>query len=276
MQRTDPFLSTNNLHRWAKKFLALATNRYLKSVNRHELIADRFERIYCYHVRKTGGTSLNRAFLSLGGEPHQRVFERLFEGHNYYARSGNLTFVGHNAHLINAGHYFYGFSHHPAHELSLPPRTFTITILRDPAKRVISHYKMLVHLTRNGIDHDCLNREEAWLGQGFDDFISNMPKKDLLRQLYMFSDRFDVAEAVRLIHDCNHVFFTEEFEKGINSLAEKLSLDLPYLHAKKSSVDVTISSEQRKRLRECLSPEYELLDRIESSPDFSPNSFRGH
>jgi hypothetical protein len=259
-----PSFSTSKLRTGAKKLLAEVTNQYLQFLSPHNLLSGGYKRIYCYHIRKTGGTSLNRAFLSLAGEPHETVYNRLFEGLNYYARSGNLTFVSHNKYLIEAGHYFYGFSHLPAHELSLPPDTFTITILRDPVKRVISHYKMLVYLSSNGIDHPCLETEGPWLGDGFGDFISNMPEKHLLRQLYMFSSTFDVAEAADLIRRCNYFFLTDEFQTGLKTLSKKLDLNLPHLHAKKSSVEIPITDIQRMRLREILDAEYRLLNKISS------------
>jgi hypothetical protein len=60
--------------------------------------------IYFIHVRKTAGSSFFRAFDGVGGIDH---------------------------------------SHAPAWSLDLPADTFTVTILRDPVRRVLSYYRYL-------------------------------------------------------------------------------------------------------------------------------------
>ncbi len=100
-----------------------------------------YNRIYHHHVRKTAGSSLNAAFWTLGGleaaktdaDPTQQVVE-----------SNGMKFVAYNSALIEAGDYFFSTSHIPAWRLDLPSDTFTITILRDPAARVMSYYRYLL------------------------------------------------------------------------------------------------------------------------------------
>jgi hypothetical protein len=101
-----------------------------------------YERIYHYHVRKTAGTSLDTAFWALGGpELAALASSEAVRG----ARTGanGLTFVRHDTRLIAAGDYFYASSHEPAHQVKVPPGTYTVTILRDPAARAISYYRYL-------------------------------------------------------------------------------------------------------------------------------------
>jgi hypothetical protein len=100
-----------------------------------------YERIYHFHVRKTAGTSLNRAFWGLGG-----LGDAVMRHPNQVGRrlSGNgLVFVRDDARLIEQGDYFFASSHTPAYMLALPKGTFTVTILRDPAARVVSYYRYL-------------------------------------------------------------------------------------------------------------------------------------
>jgi hypothetical protein len=111
-----------------------------------------YERIHHFHVRKTAGTSLNRAFWALGG-----LADAVMQHPNQAGRklSGNgLTFVRDDARLIEEGDYFFASSHTPAYMLTLPERTFTVTILRDPAARVISYYRYLCWARENPDDHD--------------------------------------------------------------------------------------------------------------------------
>jgi hypothetical protein len=110
-------------------------------------------RIYHFHVRKSAGTSMNAAFWSLGG---------LSGAEDWKEREGEgLRYVRHDAGLIEKGEYFFACSHIPAHVLRLPPDTFSLTILRDPAARVISYYRYLVW-ARSG------------LGQGMDPYIDEV------------------------------------------------------------------------------------------------------
>ena len=96
-----------------------------------------FERIYHHHVRKTAGTSLDSSFWALGG-PDLELLSKQEVHAATEPGEGGRRFVRHDPKLIARGDYFYASSHEPAHHLEIPPNTFTITILRDPAARVIS------------------------------------------------------------------------------------------------------------------------------------------
>ena len=100
------------------------------------------DRVYCFHIRKNGGTSLHRSFMALAGEDPAKVHRRISRPWRW-ALSGGYAFAAHHKGLLESGYYSYGWSHIPAHALTLPPGTFTVTVLRDPAARVISHYEML-------------------------------------------------------------------------------------------------------------------------------------
>jgi len=54
----------------------LAKDRKYRQIAKYN-IANKFQRIYLYHIQKTGGTSLNHMFLSLGGEDPSDVYRRL-------------------------------------------------------------------------------------------------------------------------------------------------------------------------------------------------------
>jgi hypothetical protein len=76
--------------------------------------------------------------------------------------SGNgLIFVRGDAALIEKGDYFFASSHTPLPLLDLPPRTFTITILRDPVSRVLSYYRYLrwARQNPNATDQDPFVKE---------------------------------------------------------------------------------------------------------------------
>jgi len=222
-----------------------------------------YKRIYLIHIRKTGGTSINNMFLSLGDKNDPASFYQDLAGKSDHRliRNGKV-FVGWNKRYINKGKYFYAFSHIPLHHLKLPEGTFTVTCFRDPAKRVISHYRMLNEFSKKEIEHPCMKLEGKWLGSSFDDFLDRIPKEHLLNQLYMFSGSFDVNRAFERIMNVSHHFFTEDFAKGIQGLNEKLGLNLDSIHIRKTEWNCKITQHNLDRLREMINEEYLLLDMV--------------
>ena len=226
-----------------------------------------YRRLYLVHIRKTGGTSLNRAFLALSGEDAKELYSRLVKAPSHRVQSGNKVYVGWNAQHINRGNFFYAFSHVPLHRLNLPKGTFTLTCFRDPVKRVVSHYNMLMNYRINQVDHPCMATEGPWLGESFTDFLERIPREHLLRQLYMFSERFEVNEALDAIGRLSHCFFTEHFDEGVTELKQKTGLCVEPLHVARTGYHSDIPAPRLARLRELLDREYLLLDQVRKQID---------
>lgn len=221
-----------------------------------------YKRIYLVHIRKTGGTSLNNMFLSLSGVDSTSLYRQLAENPVHRLIVNGLIFVGWNVRYINKGSYYYAFSHTPLHKLNLPENTFTVTCFRDPVKRVVSHYNMLMDYQENNISHPCMLIEGKWLGESFDDFILNLPKDHLLNQLFMFSDLYNVDEAVENVQQLSHYFFSDTFESGVHDLNRKTGLNLKSIHIRKSSYHVQVSDDSLSRLRRMLDKEYIFLEHL--------------
>lgn len=219
-------------------------------------------RVYHYHVRKTAGTSINQAFLSIGGEPGKVVYDRLAEDFHHRTISGPRAFVGWSRPLIEQGLYHYAFSHRAAHELQLPAGTFTITCLRDPLKRLISHYQMLREFIDTNTPHPCLKAEGPWIGNTFGDFLSRIPREHAARQLYVFSREFNPGEAIERIRQCGFHFFTEEFVEGMAALSATLGIDLPVMHVRPTGRKYDISDAEREQARDMLADEYVMIDAL--------------
>ena len=175
----------SKIHHLSQKLSFIYHEAKAHNLAKNYSIGDEYKRIYLFHIRKTGGTSLNQIFLGLGGEDGKDVYTKLAKTPNHRVKSDDQLFVGWNKKLIESGNYFYAFSHIPKHKLILPNNTFTITFLRDPVKRVISHYKMLYYYQVNSINHPCMKTEGAWLGECFQDFLERIPYEHLLNQLYI-------------------------------------------------------------------------------------------
>lgn len=224
-----------------------------------------YKRVYLVHIRKTGGTSLNNMFLSLSGEDSAYLYNQLSSMPDHRLISNEIIYVGWNVRYINRGNYFYGFSHIPLHKLDLPERTFTITCFRDPVKRVVSHYNMLMDFQVNNIDHPCMATEGKWIGGNFDDFLRRIPQDHLLAQLYMFSGRYHINEAVAQVKKLSHYFFTDNFSDGIDELNKKTGLGLKSIHTRKGSYNAQIPEASLAKLREMLEKEYSFLDQLQKS-----------
>lgn len=246
----------------AKKIKNIFVLRRNKIISRKYKIGNGYKRVYLFHIRKTGGTSLNFSFLSLNGSDGSVVYKKLGDEESHCILEKDKIFVGWNKGLIEKGDYFYAFSHIPAHELNLPPKTFTISIFRNPIKRAMSHYNMLLEYKQNKIDHICMKKEGQWLGECFDDFLDLIPKEYLLNQLYMFSSSFNVKEAVERGLDCSCVFITEEYANGIRYISNKLNLDLKYLNIRKTSYNYQLNEKELNRLKSMIEPEIELYEKI--------------
>jgi hypothetical protein len=221
-------------------------------------------RIYFHHIRKTAGTSLCQMFLTAAaGAPRgdgQVLWDQLWAAHRHRMAHGDKVFVAGEKRLIEEGHYFFASSHIPAHELTLPPGTFTITCMRDPVRRVLSHYHMLLSQKASG--DRAFVKEGPWLGANFTEFVENLPKEHLLRQVYTFSRTFDPDEAYENIVRCNAWFLTEDMYGAAAALGAQVGLQLAPTRANRSKVRTSAPAAQLHKLRELLQPEIVLFERL--------------
>lgn len=238
--------------------------RYLLKDRRSLRLADTwpkplgYDRIYHFHVRKTGGASLNFSLLNLCGECTERNFDSL-NRKGWLIHDGHAC-VSHNSFLLERGEYFIGWSHLAMHEIKVPDNSFTVTILRDPAARVISHYRMLRHWRANNVPHPGRALEERFLGEDFADFLKRIPRQHLLRQLYMFSKHFSVEEALAKLERVNFIMMTETYAAHLDGLGRTLEMPTTSFSRGAGYDPITLTQSEWDLLNEAVAPEYRLLE----------------
>ena len=237
-------------------------------------LADGSRRVYCYHVRKTAGTSLFLSFLALGGEDPHDVWRRLNSDPLQRTVSGRYAFASDHPKVIAEGAYLFARSHRDFDSVTLPPETFTVTVLRDPLRRALSLYEYLVAGDAPDAPGRVSEHQRSWARDGLDRFLDQVPDRHLLNQLATFSSRLDVGEAAERIGSCSSVFFTEGFTDGMHELGGRLGLPLEVQRARVSSVHCEPTVEQLDRLHARLDPEYRLFHRLERAGMVLPEPLR--
>ncbi|MGZ4682964.1 MAG: sulfotransferase family 2 domain-containing protein [Acidimicrobiales bacterium] len=273
LRRSNPYVLVRSAHRRSQ-------------VRRHDrsILPDGYERVLHHHVRKTAGTSLNAAFRALGGPEASRPTgeqrritddevgrtsaptaagrgpRRRIPGSS--VRANGLTFVTGATPRIDEGAYFFANSHTAAYVLHPPRHTFRLTILRNPASRLVSHYRYLRHVRELGLADGPSADELSWADGSFEEFVHAMPQRGRLRQLYMFSETFDVAEAVRRITDLDAVLFTETYPDDLADLAQRLQLPLEVRRERSFAYTTTVPPDEVRAVLPLLADELDLVEQV--------------
>lgn len=243
------------------------------------ILPDGYERVLHHHVRKTAGTSLNAAFRALGGPDATRITGeaagsapsgrssgsshsqgRRVRGSSI--RGNGLTFVTGAVSRIDEGAYFFANSHTAAYALHPPRHTFRVTILRNPATRLVSHYRYLRHLREHGLADGPGEAEMDNAAGSFEEFVHALPRRGRLRQLYMFSETFDVDEAVRRITGLDAVLFTETYPDDLAALARRLALPLELRRERSFGYTTTVAPDEVAAVLPMLADEFDLIERV--------------
>lgn len=223
--------------------------------------------IYHYHIRKTAGTSINYAFIKelLNGDV-EKNYALLAKKYNHRLYNQEQIIVGWNKKLINSCKYSFAFSHLPYHKVNLKDKsTYTITCLRNPIDRLISHYNMLMHYKKNSVSHECMRTEGVWLGKSFSDFLNNVPENHLKNQLFMFSERMELNEAIDNISKLNKVLFTDNLATDLNQLGKEVGLNLESFNKKSYNTKSEINDSDKNMLIEMLGEEITFYNTLKNS-----------
>jgi hypothetical protein len=222
--------------------------------------------IYHYHVRKTGGTTINFSFLSTVTNDPENIYEKITQTPGHYLEINKKGFTGWNTDVINSGKYFYGWSHTPYYNLNIPNNMITLTCFRDPIKRFISYYNMLMYYKKNNIKHPCMLTEGKWLGENILDFASNVEKfgkPHFKTQINMFSKSHNIDEALENINKIDYILMTETLNNDLKLLSSDLNLGLLKIgEEKRYGHKEKVTQKDIEILRNKFDIEYEMLKKV--------------
>ena len=224
-----------------------------------------FSRILFFHSRKTGGTSLNYMFTSYFGDGE--YIAKHFDNYSKRYRVINRGFIvqGSNIPLLEQGNYHYGCTHIPSWKIQVPSKTFTISIFRNPVRRVLSHYNDINGKVERGEKNNCLREEYQYLGSSFTDFIDNLPPEKLQSQLYNFSKNYDQDEAMNKIRSLDVILNLEDMSNSIQKINNRLGIDLQIVKKNKSESFNLPSTDEINYLSKKIKQEIDLFKKLEIS-----------
>jgi hypothetical protein len=215
-----------------------------------------FSRIYHFHIRKCGGSSLNVAFSKFPNG-NSKNYQIVASQHENKAIFNNVPIVGWNLKQLKRGDFWYGFSHIEFERIfPLKKNTFTFTFLRDPIERLLSHYNMIKDWENNENPHPAFEIEGRWLGNSFSEFLDKIPKQHLQNQLFMFSTSFDIDTALKNLKKIDFVGVVgRDEEKLLNYFREYFDINLDYFHTRKSAYSYILDEREMKLLKNKLEDE---------------------
>lgn len=109
-----------------------------------------------------------------------------------------------------------------------------------------------------------MKTEGAWLGNNFGDFLRNIPKHHLMNQLYMFSENYEIEDAILEVKKLNGVIFTENLEMGLKKIENSTGWILPNEIRKNYGYKEKIDDATLNYLKDILKPEYEFLEKVKN------------
>lgn len=195
---------------------------------------------YFYHVMKTGGRSIISAFLYyLLKEEIQKnndnitytdLYLHITGGHveikinDSYIKKLQLILCKWNSSIKNK-RFKFGFNHDFL-GVKLPRCCYTITCIREPLERLLSHYRMLLMLKAKKDFRETPSNDCRYIMKGIQYFVENFPKEYLIHQLYFFSKKGDVGEAFNNVTKCTQIILTEKMQEGYDKFYAKTNIQL--------------------------------------------------
>jgi len=201
-------------------------------------------------------------FLATATDEYRKAYRVMGERFDNREILGNKVFVGWNRTFLRLGHYYYGFSHLPFESITIPKQSFTFTMIRDPIQRALSYYRMIAYYSDKS-QKPLEDTELPLIKAGdFISFLDKVGNNRLMRQVYMFSKKYDLDEAYERITNLSYFCLTERFEEGVNGLNKRLKTKLTFMHENKGGYKFKPTAKEITLLKERLEPSFVLYERL--------------
>lgn len=232
--------------------------------------------IYFHHIGGTGGRSIIVAFLSQFGDPDQPMSEKFGA---YFHQNTRIVLGGRvfARNQVASSDLFFGSSHQPIYECTIPNKALRFTVLRDPIRRYLTFYRRYVAAQIIGRDSG-----PWWKGNNVIETMKQIPKSKVLTQLWMFSPHYNVKQAYRNIRNLAYHFRCKDMAHGLRTL-ERLTCVKPLpIYNIRTHFDATLGWARKlswwivqeelsipgvySALREFFAPEYQLMEMLYGTP----------
>lgn len=220
--------------------------------------------IIFFHIPKCGGTTLTKALVKQHYNNQESLLPKYFEFHLL-------------KHCISQEPELFPFlssQHMPISVLDCDISKFhSITILREPYKRVISSFKQTLASNLNGRSGEIIPKYGSFWNfsncQSIQDWLERCPKKELSKQLSTFSKNLSIDDAKSTITKMDKVFYLNQkncFSEALSNLnineIEESELKLKY-NASPKNIDIL--EKHIDLVKEIINEETTLLERLQEA-----------
>lgn len=232
------------------------------------------EKIYLYHIKKTGGRSLKISFFNHYCESFNINPIDIYELQSSGLKDLCFTLDDMIINTTPDEPFIFQSDHAFVDCINIPKHYFKVSIFRGPINRLLSYYRMIDRWNRTRPEAEWLKKELPYIKNGWKGFLETIPKEILLEQIRMFSPKYDLKEAFNNIISLDHVMINEQYEKDLNLLKDKaykycgvkFNLKMFKFHGPgKRLTDEEILGKEKESIflvKEKLQDEYKLYDSI--------------
>ena len=119
---------------------------------------------------------------------------------------------------------------------------------------------MLRGYLENDIIIPCVPIEGPWAKGSFTEFVETMPRQHRENQLYTFSKKFDVSEALQHLARCQRILLFKRLSTDSDLLAKDLQINMTLPTMNVSLSKHSLDTNEREYVLDIISDEYQFFN----------------